>query len=138
MGTTKRLARLLLLVIVGSMVSGVLPQAQAQRRSLQVVDIYRQGPRPQQIVVSAGTPIVWVSHMTTKQGVVCSVVFPTGEQLAEKTATVKGINGFVREKREFVGRMQGNGGEVGLQFLAPGAYTYTIDHSNLKGNIVVR
>ncbi len=117
---------------------GVLAQAEAQRRRPQVVDVYRQGPHPQQIVVSAGTPIVWVSHMTTKQGVVCSVVFPTGEQLSEKTATVNGINGFVREKREFVGRMQGNGGEVALQFLAPGAYTYTIDHSNLKGNIVVR
>lgn len=103
-----------------------------------VIDLDAEGPHPQQLAVVAGTAVIWVSHLAHTRQVVVPVTFTEGLRVAQATRAVQGYNGFILERHDFIGRMQGDGGKVALRFVTPGTYTYTLDHDYRSGTIVVR
>ena len=138
--TTARfvISALLVMLLCGPMLRGIPAQAKEDPKHPRLIHLYARGPRPQQVEITTGTPVVWVSHLDVRPLVVVSVIFPKGRRVAKATTRVKGINGFVLQGPYFIGRMAANGGEVGLRFLTPGEYTYTIDLSDITGKVVVR
>ncbi len=104
-----------------------------------VINLHPDGPQPKIVKVTEGTPVLWVSHLAPTNLVVVTLAFLEGQRVAQATTAVAGYNSFVLEGQHFVGRMEGSGGKVALRFIAPGEYTYTLDHhEHLTGTIVVQ
>ena len=126
------------LALLGLLLSSIPPSAQGGAGHPKVINVYRKGPQPQTLDVAVGTSVVWVSHVAHTKLIVAVVAFLDGQRVAQVTSPVAGYNSFTREGGHFVGRMEGNGGKVALQFVTPGTYTYSMGHREyLPGTIVV-
>ena len=137
MTTTQRVTLLLALILVGLAV--LLMPLQLQAGDAHVINLHPKGPVPQTLSISVGSAVIWVSHLAPTNLVVTTVAFSEGQVVAQGSTPVDGYNGFITEGEHFVGRMPGNGGKVALRFVAPGVYTYIVDHQGqMTGTIVVR
>lgn len=137
MTTTHRVTPFLALILLGLV--ALLRPLHLQAEDAHVINLHSQGPVPQRLTISAGSTVIWVSHLAPTKLVVTTVAFAEGQAVAQGSKAVEGYNGFAIEAEHLVGRMQGNGGKVALRFVTPGAYTYIVDHQgHMSGTIVVR
>jgi len=135
----RRYATVVPIVFLFLVLISTLVQAQDNMGRHRMINLYSKGPSPQTLTIQTGTPVVWQSHLAHTKNVVVTVTFLKGNTVAQVTQPVEGMNGFVLEDSQFVGRMEGNGGTVALTFTAPGEYTYALGHSDgLTGTILVR
>ena len=138
MSHRKRYATVVPIVFLFLVLVSTLGQTQDSLRHHRMINLYPKGPSPQTLTIQTGTPVVWQSHLAHSKGMVVTVAFPKGEDVAQATKAVEGINGFVREGSHFVGRLEGNGGTVALRFFIPGEYTYSLGHQeHMSGKVVV-
>ena len=138
MKTIPHSTTLLPLLVLALLLSGATGPVQGEAGHPTVINVYLEGPHPQKLTVAAGTAVLWVSHLTHTKFAVVTVTFAEGHMVAQATGPVEGYNSFVLAGHDFTGRMQGDGGTVALRFVAPGAYTYALDHGHFTGTIVVR
>jgi len=139
MSHRKRYATVVPLVFLFLVMISTPGQAQGNMGRHRMINLYPKGPSPQTLTIQIGTPVVWQSHLAHSKGVVVTVAFPKGEDAAQGTKAVEGMNGFELEGRHFVGRLEGNGGTVALRFFIPGEYTYNLGHQeHMSGKVVVR
>ena len=135
----RRYATVVPIVFLFLVLISTLVQAQDNMGRHRMINLYSKGPSPQTLTIQTGTPVVWQSHLAHTKNVVVTVTFLKGNTVAQVTQPVEGMNGFVLEDSQFVGRMEGNGGTVALTFTAPGEYTYALGHGDgLTGTILVR
>lgn len=138
MATRRHATTVLSLVLCGLLLAGGLQQVQGDAGHPKVINLHPDGPQPQRLAVAAGTAVVWVSHLASTKLVVVTVSFPEGQRVAQATTAMAGYNSFLLEAGHLVGRMEGSGGKVALQFNTPGEYAYTLDHhAHLTGTIAV-
>lgn len=138
MATRRHVTTMLSLLLFGLLLAGGLYLVQGDAGHPRVINLHPDGPQPQRLDVAAGTAVVWVSHLAPTKLVVVTVSFPEGQRVAQATTAIAGYNSFLLETGHLVGRMEGSGGKVALQFNTPGEYAYTVDHhTHLTGTIVV-
>ena len=126
-------------LLLGLFQVGAPTQAQTKYVPHRMIHLNPTGPRPEALTVKVGMPIVWQSHLAHTKSVVVTVAFLKGATVAQATQPVEGMNGFVLEDGQFVGRIEGNGGTVALTFTAPGEYTYALGHGDaLTGAVTVQ
>lgn len=139
MARTMYIITIVSLVLLGLLLADTWRLAHADAGQHKMINLSQEGPRPQTLKVAVGTPVVWLSHLADTQLEVVTIAFLDGSRVSQVTSPVAGYNGFTLEGGHFVGRMEGDGGKVALQFSTPGEYTYTIDHrEHLTGTIVVQ
>ena len=138
MATRRHTMTMFSLLLFGLLLAGGLHLVQGDAGHPRVINLHPDGPQPQRLEVAAGTAIVWVSHLAPTKLVVVTVSFPEGQRVAQATTAIAEYNSFLLEAGHLVGRMEGSGGKVALQFNTPGEYAYTLDHhTHLTGTIVV-
>jgi plastocyanin len=139
MSHRKRYATVVPIIFLFLVMISTPGQAQGNMGRHRMINLYSKGLRPQTLTIKTGTPVVWQSHLAHTKNVVVTVTFLKGNTVAQATQPVEGMNGFVLEDGQFVGRMEGNGGTVALTFTTPGEYTYALGHGDgLTGTILVR
>ncbi|HEY5870672.1 MAG TPA: hypothetical protein VI542_34750 [Candidatus Tectomicrobia bacterium] len=138
MANRRHVTTMLSLLLFGLLLAGGRHLVHGEAGHPQVIDLYPDGLQPQRLEVAAGIAVLWVSHLASTKLVVVTVSFHEGQRVAQATMAIAGYNSFLLEAGHFVGRMEGNGGKVALQFNTPGEYAYTVAHDqHLTGTIVV-
>ena len=133
----RSMSMLLGLLILGLLLPPTVPVVQGGPSPSRIIDLFAEGPQPRRLTIAVGTVVVWNSHLAPTKLFVTTVTFQAGRQVAQATMPVAGYNGFILEGEHYVGRMEGNGGQVALRFATPGEYTYTVDHQKHLGGVIV-